>query len=100
VVLCTCSSMEEGRRIARLLVEGRVAACVNIVPGVESIYRWQDAVETAQETLLAIKTTAAVFPALRERILEIHSYDVPEVLAISIVDGSAKYLGWLGEQVG
>lgn len=92
--------MEEGRRIARLLVEGRVAACVNIVPGVESVYRWQGAVETAQETLLAIKTTAAAFPELRERILEIHGYEVPEVLAIPVVEGSERYLRWLGEQVG
>ena len=100
VVLCTCSSMEEGRRIARLLVEGRLAACVNIVPGVESVYRWQDAVETAQETLLVIKTTEGAFPALRARIRETHGYDVPEVLAIPVVDGSAQYLRWLGEQVG
>jgi uncharacterized protein involved in tolerance to divalent cations len=100
MVLCTCSSMEEGRRVAQLLVEGRLAACVNIVPGVESVYRWQGAVETAQETLLVIKTTAAAFPVLRERILEIHGYEVPEVLAIPVVDGSAGYLQWLGEQVG
>jgi periplasmic divalent cation tolerance protein len=100
VVLCTCSSMEEGLRVARLLVEGRLAACANIVPGVESVYRWQGAVETAQEALLVIKTTAAAFPVLRERILETHGYEVPEVLAIPVVEGSAGYLQWLGEQVG
>jgi uncharacterized protein involved in tolerance to divalent cations len=92
--------MEEGRRVARSLLEERLAACVNIVPGVESVYRWKDAVETAQETLLVIKTTAAAFAALRGRILEIHGYDVPEVLAIPVVEGAAEYLKWLGEQVG
>ena len=86
--------------MARSLVEERLAACVNIAPGVESVYRWKDAVETAQEALLVIKTTAAAFGALRERILEIHGYDVPEVLAIPVVEGAAGYLKWLGEQVG
>jgi periplasmic divalent cation tolerance protein len=99
LVFCTCSSTDEGHRVARLLVEARVAACVNIVPGVESVYRWQGSVETGAEALLVIKTTAAAFPALRERIIEIHSYDVPEVLAIPVADGSAGYLQWLGDQV-
>ncbi len=99
VVLCTCSSLEEARRIARSLIEGRLAACVNIIPGVESIYRWNGAVETANESLLLIKTSPERLPALQARILELHSYDVPEVIALSVGDGSEPYLAWLHAQV-
>lgn len=100
VVLCTCASLEEGRRVARDLVENKLAACVNLVSGVESLYRWRGAVETAAETLLIVKTTAARFGALRARILEIHGYDVPEVVAVPIAEGSPAYLSWLTDQVG
>lgn len=99
VVLCTVSSSEEGRRIARDLVERRLAACVNLMPKVESIYRWQGAVESAEEVLLVVKTTPARFPELRDKILELHSYAVPEVLALPVSDGSPKYLDWLTGQV-
>lgn len=99
VVFCTCSSLEEARRIALNLVEARLAACVNILPGIESIYRWKDAVETADECLLVVKTSAERLSALEARIREIHSYDVPEVIAFSVADGSEPYLAWLHAQL-
>lgn len=99
IVLSTAGSQEEGRRIAQALVERRLAACVNIVPGIESVYRWEGKVESAAEQLLVIKTTAAAFPKLREALLELHSYSVPECLMLSVEDGSAAYLAWLGESV-
>jgi len=100
VVLTTCGSAEEARRIARQLVERRLAACVNIVPQIESLYRWKDGVESANEWLLLIKTTADAFDALRAAISELHSYDVPECVAIAVEDGSAAYLEWIRESVG
>jgi periplasmic divalent cation tolerance protein len=99
IVLSTAGSEDEARKIARHLVENRLAACVNIVPQIESIYRWQGKVESSQEWLLLIKTTADRFPAVRDAIRESHSYDLPECIAISIEDGSAAYLEWIGQSV-
>lgn len=99
VVLCTCGNEPDALRMANALVEARVAACVNVLPGLESIYRWQGKVESGQEVLLLIKTTAERFPALRERILDLHPYDTPEILVLPIADGSDKYMAWLREQV-
>jgi periplasmic divalent cation tolerance protein len=80
-------------------VERRLAACVNIVAPVESVYRWQGEVENAQEWLLIIKTTAQAFSKVREAICELHSYDLPECVLLSIEDGSKTYLEWIGESV-
>lgn len=99
VVFCTCSSSSEAARIAQTLVNERLAACVNILPGVRSVYRWQDAVESADEILLLIKTTSEGFPKLSDRIGELHSYDTPEIIALPIAAGSQKYLSWLRAQV-
>jgi periplasmic divalent cation tolerance protein len=99
LVLTTCGSLEEGRSIARALVERQLAACVNIIPQIESVYRWQGKVETANEFLLVIKTTAGAFDNLRATLTELHSYDVPECIEIAIEDGSAAYLEWIGESV-
>lgn len=99
VVLSTAGSEEEARKIARYLVEQQLAACVNIVPQIESIYRWQGKVESSREWLLLIKTTAASVSKVREAIGALHSYDVPECVALSIEDGSADYLRWIGESV-
>ena len=99
VVLTTCGSPEEARSIAQTLVERQLAACVNIVPQIESVYRWQGEVETATEWLLIIKTTAAAFGRVREAVSELHSYELPECIEIAIEDGSAAYLDWIGESV-
>ncbi len=99
IVFCTCGAEDEAIRIASAVVEERLAACVNILPGIQSIYRWQGAVERARELLLLIKTTEAQFDALQDRIQALHSYDTPEVVAITVVGGSERYLAWLREQV-
>ena len=99
VVLTTCASLEEARQIAHAFIERRLAACVNIVPEIESVYRWQGKVETAPEYLLVIKTTAGMFARLRDALHELHSYETPECIAIGIEDGSAAYLEWIGESV-
>ncbi|MBZ5680420.1 MAG: divalent-cation tolerance protein CutA [Acidobacteriia bacterium] len=99
IVLTTAGSEDEARKIARHLVENRLAACVSIVPQVESIYHWQGKVESSQEWLLVIKSTAERFSAVRDAIRELHSYELPECVAISIADGSALYLQWLADSV-
>jgi periplasmic divalent cation tolerance protein len=95
VVLSTCSSAEEAEKIARALVEKRLAACVNVLPGARSFYRWKDALEDASEWLLLIKSKRELFDALRAELERIHSYEVPEIVALPIVVGSANYLNWL-----
>ena len=97
IVLSTAGSQEEARRIAHHLVEQKLAACVNIVPQVESIYRWQGKIESASEWLLLIKTTAEQFEKVRDAIRELHSYDLPECIAVAIEDGSPEYLRWLAD---
>ncbi len=99
IVLSTASSEDEARKIAHYLVEHQLAACVNIVPHVESIYRWQGKLESSREWLLMIKTTVKKFAEVRDAIRELHSYDVPECVAVTIDDGSADYLQWIGESV-
>jgi periplasmic divalent cation tolerance protein len=99
VALTTAGSHEEAQRIARALVEQRLAACVNIVAPVESIYAWKGAVESAAEWLLLIKTTAEAFPRLRARLTELHSYETPECICITIEDGAEEYLNWIGDSV-
>lgn len=99
IVLTTAGTVDEARRIALHLVENRLAACVNVVPQVESIYHWQGKVESATEWLLVIKTTAERFPAVRDALGALHSYDLPECIVLPIEDGSAAYLRWLGESV-
>jgi periplasmic divalent cation tolerance protein len=99
LVLTTCGSLEETRSISQTLIEHQLAACVNIVPQIESVYRWQGKVETATEWLLIIKTTATAFTRLREALSELHSYELPECIEIAIEDGSASYLEWIGESV-
>ena len=99
IVLCTAGSEDEARKIARHLVEQRLAACVNIVPRMESIYRWQGKLESSGEWLLLIKTTVESFPAVRDAIRDLHSYELPECIAISIEDGSSGYLEWIAQSV-
>lgn len=99
IVLTTTDSEESARKIARHLVERRLAACVNLVPQVTSIYRWKGKLEEAEEWLLIVKTTDAAFALVRDAIAEIHSYELPECICLSIEDGSALYLQWIGDNV-
>src|SRR5665811_619258 len=99
IVLSTAGSEEEARKIARHLVEHQLAACVNIVPQIESIYRWEGKVESSREWLLIVKTTAAKFPAVRDAIRELHSYELPECITINIEDGSPEYIDWLANSL-
>jgi periplasmic divalent cation tolerance protein len=99
LVLTTAGSKDEARKIARALVERLLAACVNIVPQVGSVYRWEGEVEEAEEWLLIVKTTRCAFERVRDAINELHSYDLPECMAVSIESGSMLYLNWLGESV-
>jgi periplasmic divalent cation tolerance protein len=95
--LCTAGREQEARSIARQLVDERLAACVNVVGPVRSVYRWRDAIEEEPEFLLLIKTRANLLARVERRVIELHSYEVPELLAIAPSGGSAAYLGWLLE---
>ena len=95
VVLSTCASEEEAGRLASMLVERRLAACVNILPGVRSVYWWKGAVESAAECLLLIKSSRAQFDSLRAALEGAHSYELPEALALPVIDGSLAYLEWV-----
>ena len=99
IVLTTAGSEQEAEKIARHLVEHRLAACVNILPNVTSVYRWKDQVEEAREWLLIIKTTAGVCAQVRQAISELHSYELPECICLTIEDGSPNYLQWIAESV-
>ena len=99
VVLSTVGTAEDAERIGRALVEGGLAACVNVVPAVTSIYRWKGKLEREQECLLVIKTRAERFEALREALVALHPYEVPEVLALPVVAGHRPYLEWLDTNV-
>ncbi len=95
VMLSTCSTAEEGEKLARLLLDARLAACVSVIPRMRSFYHWKDAIESAEECLLLIKSTRDLFPSVRARLEAAHSYEVPELLAIPVVEGSANYMNWL-----
>jgi len=95
IVLTTCPDTEAANRIARALVEDGLAACVSILPPMQSIYRWKGAVETANEQLLIIKIAAGRFGTVCDRIRGLHSYELPEIIAVPIVDGLPAYLAWL-----
>jgi periplasmic divalent cation tolerance protein len=97
IVLTTAGSQDEARKLAHALVERRLAACVNIVPQIESVYRWQGNVETATEWLLVIKTQAGCFERVRDAVKELHSYDLPECVMLEVAAGSSEYLQWLAE---
>jgi periplasmic divalent cation tolerance protein len=99
IVLTTCGSEEEANRIAYSLVDNRLAACVNVISQVKSIYRWQDKVESSWEWVLLVKTTVENFPEVRDAIRGLHSYELPECVAVAIDDGSAAYLEWIDRSV-
>ena len=95
IVLVTCASIAEARKIGRSAVEKKLAACANIVPGVESIYRWKGKVERAREVLVVMKTTSNRLSQLEREVKRVHSYDVPEFIVLRVVAGSADYLAWI-----
>jgi len=98
-VLTTAPSEEEAARIARALVEGRLAACVQVLGPIASTYRWQGAIETSQEWLCTAKTAKGLYPEVEQAIRQAHSYQVPEILAIEVTAGSADYLAWLAAEI-
>ena len=94
----TAPSSEVAARIGRTLVEERLAACVNIIPGMQSIYRWQDKIEAASEVVMIVKSRAALFDEIEKRIRELHPYDCPCIVAWPIEAGHQPYLGWLAQE--
>lgn len=99
VALTTVAGEEDAVRLARALLDRRLAACVNVLPGVRSLYRWKGVIEDDREHLLVIKTSAGRYPALAAALEELHPYEVPELLALPIEAGAEKYLSWLGSSV-
>jgi periplasmic divalent cation tolerance protein len=99
IVLTTVGSEEEARKIAHALVERRLAACVNIIPNVVSVYRWRRAIEESGEWLLLIKTTQSAFEQVRQVVADLHSYDLPECISLAIENGSAGYMQWIEKSI-
>lgn len=97
VVYCTCPP-DAAEALAHGVVEQRLAACVNVVPKIRSVYRWENAVTADDESLLVIKTAAAAFTALRDWIVRQHPYDVPELIAVPVTDGTPDYLAWVAKE--
>lgn len=95
VVLITAGSEEEAHKIAKLLVKKKKAACVNILPGVDSLFWWKGKMDSARESLLLVKTRASLFPEIVNLVREIHSYEIPEIIALPIIAGNEDYLRWL-----
>jgi len=99
LVYISCGSLDNARQLARSLVEEQLAACVSIVPKIESVYRWQGQVENAEESMLLVKTRSEAFTALRDRVCILHHYELPEIVAVPIVAGLEPYLTWITEAV-
>lgn len=97
LVLTTCPHEVAARELAGALLEERLAACINIIPGLRSVYRWKGKLEEGTEVLLLIKAAGAVYPRLEERIRASHPYELPEIIALDIAAGSAAYLAWIAE---
>ena len=99
ILFITTADTEEAQRIADLLVKERKAACVNIVPGISSLFWWQGKVESAQESLLIVKSRAQALNQIVDLVKQHHSYDIPEIIALSIIGGNPDYLEWLAKEV-
>jgi periplasmic divalent cation tolerance protein len=98
VVLVACSSMEEAEKIGNSLVEKKMAACVNVVPEIKSIFHWKGKVSREKEILLIAKSRTELFDSIKNEVKKLHSYEVPEIIALPIEAGSGKYLGWIREE--
>ena len=99
IVYTTCAGAVEAEKLARHLIESRLAACVNVIPSVVSYYRWKGKVESSGEAVLMIKTARALVDTVRGALEKTHSYELPELLAVPIVDGSANYLAWMENEI-
>ena len=99
VVLITTSSLDEAKRIGTSLIDNKLAACTNIISSVESIFRWQGEVCNEKEAMLIVKTRRGIFNDLQSKVKELHSYDVPEIIALPILDGNSDYLKWLDSSI-
>jgi periplasmic divalent cation tolerance protein len=99
IILSTCSNQAEAERVAHALVESRLAACVNMLAGAQSIYRWEDKVECSTEVLLVVKTSAEHVKSVERVITSLHSYSVPEILVLEVSGGSERYLAWLADSL-
>lgn len=99
VILVTCPTRAVARRIAAALVTKRLAACVNVLPGIESTFRWKGKVDHCREILLIIKSTRRLFPALAHALARLHPYEVPEVIALPVTAGAVPYLRWVAASV-
>lgn len=99
IIFCTCPNQESAQLVANTLVDQQLAACVTILPGSTSVYRWKDKIETSEEHLLIIKSKKAVFTQLEQTILAVHPYELPEIVAVPIISGSAAYLAWIEDNV-
>ena len=99
VVLTTCANEKEAEKLARALLDDRVAACVSVIPRMLSFYHWKGAIESAHECLLVIKSSRELFEPLTAALKKLHSYEVPEVLALAVVDGEPNYLNWLESSI-
>ena len=100
IVFITAPNEKEAAAISQTIVGERLAACINIIPSVRSIYRWQGRVEDEQEVLMIVKTKKSLFERLQERVKELHSYAVPEIIGLPVIEGSKQYLEWLGQETG
>lgn len=99
LVLCTINSIESAKRISRELVGEKLAACVNIIPNLTSIYSWENKIVEDSEFLMLIKTKESLFEELKSRIVQLHEYDVPEIISFDIKDGLDKYLNWIKQEI-
>jgi periplasmic divalent cation tolerance protein len=100
IILCTCPDLATAERIAETVVGERLAACVNIVPGLTSIYYWEGQIQRDAELLLLIKTRQEIYPLLEARIRQLHPYQIPEIIALPIQTGAAAYLDWIADNTG
>ncbi len=99
VLFITTDTAEEARKIAEVLLEQKKAACVNIIPGINSLFRWEGKIDSAKENLLVVKTKASLLAEVINLVKKVHSYDVPEIIALPIIGGNTDYLEWIGESV-
>lgn len=98
VVLCTIGNREQAMKIANILVECKLVACVNIVPQVISVYKWEDKIQNDEESLMIMKTKRELFENLKDKITQIHPYETPEIIALEITEANQKYLKWINQE--